>query len=179
LELWDSGIHEARILAALIAEPERTDRYMMERWVRQFDSWDVCDQVCGHLFSRAKPAYEVIPDWTAREEEFVRRAGFVMMAALAVHDKKTNDDVFLSLFPLIERQAGDDRNFVKKALSWAIRQMGKRDLFLRTECILLAERIRKQGTPSARWIASDVIRELGSDKVLKRFEARQARASER
>ncbi|MDD1747885.1 MAG: DNA alkylation repair protein [Methanomassiliicoccales archaeon] len=177
LELWDSGLHEARILAALIAEPGMTDRAMMESWVRQFDSWDVCDQVCASLFRIAKPAYEVILDWTVHKEEFVRRAGFVMIAALAVHDKKSKDEVFLGFFPLIEKQAGDNRNYVKKAVSWAVRQMGKRDLRLREECIRLAERLREQGSPSARWIASDVIRELDSDKVLARLEAKRARAS--
>jgi 3-methyladenine DNA glycosylase AlkD len=175
LELWDSGLHEARILAALVAEPGRTDRAMMESWVRQFDSWDLCDQVCANLFCLAKPAYEVIPDWTARNEEFVRRAGFVMMAALAVHDKESEDEVFLGLFPLIERRAGDNRNYVKKAVSWAVRQMGKRDLRLREECIRLAERLWEQGSPSSRWIASDVIRELDSDRVLARLEAKRGR----
>jgi len=177
-ELWDSGLHEARILAAWVAEPSRTDRAMMERWACQFDSWDVCDQVCGHLFSRAGPAYEVIPGWTAREEEFVRRAGFVMMAALAVHDKKAGDDVFLGFFPLIERGACDGRNFVKKAVSWAIRQMGKRDLRLRLECVALAERLKAQGTTSARWIAADAIRELNSPAVLARLEAKKCRLRE-
>ena len=179
LKLWGSGVHEAKILAALIADPKRTDRSMMEGWVRDFDSWDVCDQVCSYLFSKAEPAYEVIPDWTSRELEFVKRAGFVMMAALAVHDKKAEDEVFLGFFPLIERQAGDGRNYVKKAASWAIRQMGKRSLYLREECIALAERISLQGTPSARWIASDAIRELSSAKVMARLEGKGSRASER
>jgi 3-methyladenine DNA glycosylase AlkD len=177
LELWGSGLHEGRILAALVAEPLETDREMMESWVHQFDSWDVCDQVCANLFSWAKGAYEVIPGWTASEEQFIRRAGFVMMAALAVHDKKAIDEVFVGFFPLIEKGAGDDRNYVKKAINWAIRQMGKRNLNLRKECVALSERLKAQGTPSARWIAADAIRELNSPKVLARLEGKQRRIS--
>ncbi|MDD1747321.1 MAG: DNA alkylation repair protein, partial [Methanomassiliicoccales archaeon] len=107
IELWHSGVHEARILAALVAEPSCVDRELMEDWVEDFDSWDVCDQVCSYLFSRTRHAYEVIPDWTSSEEEFVRRAGFVMIAVLAVHDKKAGDETFLGFFPMIEQRAGD------------------------------------------------------------------------
>jgi 3-methyladenine DNA glycosylase AlkD len=177
LELWGSGLHEGRILAALVAEPLETDREMMESWVHQFDSWDVCDQVCANLFSRAKVAYEVIPGWTVSEEQFVRRAGFVMMAALAVHDKKASDAVFVGFFPLIEKGACDGRNYVKKAINWAIRQMGKRNLDLREECVALSERLKAQGTPSARWIAADALRELNSPKVRARLEGKHKRIS--
>lgn len=172
-ELWGTGVHEARILAGLVAEPARTDRALMESWAREFDSWDVCDQVCSCLFSRTEYAYAVVPDWTRAEEEFVRRAGYVMMAVLAVHDKKKGDEAFLAFFPLIERGAGDGRNFVKKAVNWAIRQIGKRNLRLRSECILLAERVREQGSSSARWIAADALRELSSPAVVARLEARK------
>jgi 3-methyladenine DNA glycosylase AlkD len=175
LELWQSGLHEGRILAALVAEPLKTDREMMERWVHQFDSWDVCDLVCANLFSWTKDAYEVIPGWTTSEEQFVRRAGFVMMAALAVHDKKASDAVFVGFFPLIEKGAGDNRNYVKKAINWAVRQMGKRNLDLREECVALSERLKAQGTPSARWIAADALRELNSPKVLARLESKHKR----
>jgi 3-methyladenine DNA glycosylase AlkD len=177
LELWQSGLHEGRILAALVAEPLKTDREMMESWVHEFDSWDVCDQVCANLFSRAKAAYEVIPGWTASEEQFVRRAGFVMMAALAVHDKKASDAVFVGFFPLIEKGAGDDRNYVKKAINWAIRQIGKRNLDLREECVALSERLKVQDTPNARWIATDALRELNSPKVLARLEGKHKRTT--
>jgi 3-methyladenine DNA glycosylase AlkD len=177
LELWQSGLHEGRILAALVAEPLKTDREMMESWVHQFDSWDVCDQVCANLFSWTKDAYEVIPGWTASEEQFVRRAGFVMMAALAVHDKKAIDAVFEGFFPLIEKGADDDRNYVKKAINWAVRQMGKRNLDLRKECVALSERLKAQGTPSARWIAADALRELNSPRVLARLEGKHKRIS--
>ena len=179
LELWESGVHEARILAALVAEPSRVDRELMEAWVRDFDSWDVCDQVCSYLFSQTRFAYDVIPDWTRSEEEFVRRAGFVMIAVLAVHDKKAGDETFLGFFPLIERRAGDDRNFVKKAINWAIRQIGKRNPRLREECMTLARRIRAQGSPSARWIASDALRELSSKEVERRLEPRSSLVANR
>lgn len=176
LELWGAGIHEAKILAGLVAEPAKMERELMERWVRDFDSWDVCDQVCSYLFSKTEHAYAVIPSWTASEGEFVRRAGFVMMAALAIHDKKAGDGVFLSFFPIIEERSGDGRKYVKKAVNWAIRQMGKRNLRLNRECLLLAERIREQGSSSARWIASDALRELSSPEVKARLEAKEKRA---
>ena len=160
----------------MVADPLRTDKAMMERWAGQFDSWDICDQVCSYLFSWTRAAYEVIPGWAAREEEFVRRAAFVMIAALAVHDKKASDHSFLAFFPLIERGASDERNYVKKAVNWAIRQMGKRNLGLRGECVLLAERVRAQGTPSARWIAADAVRELNSPAVIARLDAKQRRS---
>jgi 3-methyladenine DNA glycosylase AlkD len=175
LELWETGLHEAKLLASMVAEPSETDRPLMEDWVRGFDSWDVCDQVCSNLFSRTRHAYAVIPDWTEAEEEFVRRAGFVMMACLAVHDKKAEDEAFIDFFPLIERGSGDNRNFVKKAVNWAIRQIGKRNLHLRLECVRLAEKVREQGSPSARWIASDTLRELSSPIVLARLEAKRAK----
>jgi 3-methyladenine DNA glycosylase AlkD len=176
LELWDSGYHEARILAALVADPRRTDRALMESWAQDFDSWDVCDQVCNSLFSKVSQAYEVIPDWTAREEEFVRRAGFVMMAALAVHDKKADDRSFLSFLSLIEERADDDRNYVKKAVNWALRQIGKRGSMLREECIACAERLRSRDAPRSKWIASDALRELRSEAVVRRIAARGARS---
>ncbi len=172
IELWETGVHEARILAALTGEPSKVDRRLMDKWVREFDSWDVCDQVCSYLFSRTALAYEVIPDWARADEEFVRRAGFVILAALAVHDRKEDDSTFIHYFPLIEEQAGDGRNYVKKAVNWAIRQMGKRSLGLRAECLVLLERIKAQGSSSAKWIASDALRELNSPEVIARLEKR-------
>ncbi len=179
IELWNGGLHEGRILASLVADPLRTDRDLMESWARQFDSWDVCDQVCSNLFSKAPHSYDVIPSWTADEGEFVRRAGFVMMAVLAVHDKRAADEEFLRFFPLIEAGASDARNYVKKAVNWAIRQMGKRNLELRRKCVELSERIMAQGTESARWIAADAIRELNSPKVMARLEAKERRQNGR
>lgn len=160
LRLWDSGIHEARMLAAFIDEPSRVTPAQMERWVREFDSWDLCDQVCGNLFDRTPYALLKIREWTRRKKEFEKRAGFVLMAAMAVHDKQAPDRVFLSFFPAIRRGSGDGRNFVKKAVNWALRQIGKRNARLNRAAILEAERILKSGDPSARWIAQDALREL-------------------
>ncbi len=160
LALWDSGVHEARILAALVDDPRQVTEEQMERWVAGFDSWDVCDQVCSNLFDRTAFAWAKAVEWAGRPEEFVKRAGFVLMAALAVHDKKAGDDAFLQFLPLIEREAGDNRNFVKKAANWALRGIGKRNPALREAALAAGRRIREQGTRSARWIAGDAIREL-------------------
>ncbi|HEX8531691.1 MAG TPA: DNA alkylation repair protein, partial [Cytophagales bacterium] len=132
----------------------------MEAWAKDFDSWDLCDGACGNLFCRTAPAWELAPAWAAREEEFVRRAGFVLMATLAVHQKAAPDAAFLAFFPLLERYAPDERNFVKKAVNWALRQIGKKNPALRTAAIGLARRIREQPHRSSRWIAADALREL-------------------
>jgi 3-methyladenine DNA glycosylase AlkD len=129
--LWNAGIHEARILASLIAEPHLVAAELMEEWVNDVDAWDVCDQVCGNLFDKTPFAYQKAKEWCQREKEFVRRAGFVMMAALAVHDQQAWDEAFVQFFPLIKRYAGDERNVVKKAVNWALRQIGKRNSHLR------------------------------------------------
>src|SRR5947208_942058 len=131
LELWRSGIHEARILSSMIADPRMVSPEQMEEWVKDFDTWDVCDQVCGNLFDKTPYAYQKAVEWCHREPEFVRRAGFVMMAELAVHDKQASDEAFLQFFSLIKQYATDERNFVKKAVSWALRQIGKRNGHLR------------------------------------------------
>jgi 3-methyladenine DNA glycosylase AlkD len=127
LALWDSGIHEARILASMIDEPRLVSAQQMEEWVNDFDAWDVCDQVCGNLFDKTPYAYQRAVQWCQQEQEFVRRAGFVMMAELAVHDKQAPDEAFMQFFPLIKHYAHDERNFVKKAVNWALRQIGKRN----------------------------------------------------
>lgn len=160
LELWNSGIHEARILASMIAEPRLVTPQQMEAWVNEFDSWDVCDQVCGNLFDKTSYAYEKAIEWCHREQEFVRRAAFVMMAELAVHDKKASDDMFLPFFPLMQQYATDERNFVKKAVNWALRQIGKRNDHLRVLAIEQAEMMVKLDSRAARWIARDALREL-------------------
>jgi 3-methyladenine DNA glycosylase AlkD len=143
LELWNSGIHEARKLASMIAEPHLFSPQQMEDWVRDFDSWDVCDQVCGDLFDKTPYAYQKALEWCHREQEFVRRAGFVMMAELAVHDKQAVDEQFLPFFPLIKQYALDERNFVKKAVNWALRQIGKRNSHLRALAVEWAEAIKQ------------------------------------
>jgi len=160
LSLWATEVHEARLLATLLAEPARLTAAQMEGWAKDFDSWDLCDGACSNLFSRTALAWEMAPAWAARDAEFVRRAGFVLMATLAVHQKAAPDPAFRAFFPLLERYAADDRNFVKKAVNWALRQIGKKNAALRPEAIALARRIREQPHKSSRWIAADALREL-------------------
>jgi 3-methyladenine DNA glycosylase AlkD len=169
LRLWGSGYHEARVLACLIDDPKEVTEEQMEAWVRGFDSWDICDQCCSNLFDKTPLAYHKALEWTAREEEFVRRAGYVMMAALSVHDKAAGDDKFLAFLPVIVAGSGDDRNFVKKAVNWALRQIGKRNRRLNKAAIKAGEKIAKSESSSARWIASDALRELRSEKTRKRL----------
>ena len=165
LALWHSGIHEARILASMIAEPQLVSDALMEEWVNAFDSWDVCDQVCGNLFDKTPYAYQKAAQWCQQEREFVRRAGFVMMAELAVHDKKAPDEAFLQFFPLIKQYAGDERNFVKKAVNWALRQIGKRNSHLRTLALECAYEIQNMDSKTARWVARDAIKELQAREI--------------
>jgi len=172
IELWSSDIHEARILASMIADPKLTTEELMESWVKDFDSWDVCDQCCMNLFKRTPFAYRKAIEWSRNEEEFIKRAGFVMMACLAVGDKKAKDRQFEPFFPIIKGEATDDRNFVKKAVNWALRQIGKRNSNLNKRAIQIAEEIREMDSGSARWIASDAIRELTSEAVRKRLKGR-------
>jgi len=162
LDLWKSGIHEARILAAMVDDPARVTEAQMESWVKDFDSWDVCDQVCSNLFDQTPFAHRQAIAWTRREEEFVRRAGFVLMAALAVHDKAASDAAFLKFLPIIKRYATDERNFVKKAVNWALRQIGKRNRALNRAAIETAKEIQAIDSKSAKWIAADALRELTS-----------------
>jgi 3-methyladenine DNA glycosylase AlkD len=159
-KLWMSGIHEARILASLLADPSLVTRMQMERWVGGFDSWDVCDQCCMNLFEDTPFAYEMALVWSRREEEFVKRAGFVLMARLAVSDREAANAQFQRFFPAIRRGSSDARNYVKKAVSWALRQIGKRNRVLHSRAVLLAREIQKLEAKSARWVAADVLREL-------------------
>ncbi|MBF0466121.1 MAG: DNA alkylation repair protein [Nitrospirae bacterium] len=161
LKLWDSLIHEARILAALIDIPRDVTEEQMERWVKDFDSWDVCDQVCSKLFVKTSFANAKARQWCKRDEEFVKRAGFVMITALTVYDKKADDNIFLDFFDLIKEASTDERNFVKKAVNWALRQIGKRNQTLRREAVRLAHEIYDIRTKSSKWIACDALRELG------------------
>jgi 3-methyladenine DNA glycosylase AlkD len=164
-QLWASGIHEARILASFIDEPQKVTEAQMESWIKDFDSWDVCDQCCSNLFDKTKFAYQKAVEWGEREEEFVKRAGFTLMAALAVHDKKATDEEFLQFLPIIKRESIDNRNYVKKAVNWALRQIGKRNLSLNKVAIKTAEEIQQLDSRSARWIAADAIHELTSEAV--------------
>ncbi len=159
-QLWDSGVHEARILATLVDDPACVTGRQADRWARQFDSWDVCDQACQNLFRNTPFAFEKAAEWAHAKPEYVRRAGFALMAGLAVKAKTAPDPAFEAFLPLIAGAAGDDRNFVKKAVNWALRQIGKRNAVLRKSAIAAAEEIRLQGSSSARWIAADALREL-------------------
>lgn len=159
--LWKSGIHEARILAGLVEELDRVTPRQMDRWARDFDSWDICDQSCQNVFRYTPFAFEKAAEWARAEAEFVRRAGFALMAGLAVKAKSVPDARFEAFLPLIAEAAGDDRNMVRKGVNWALRQIGKRNPVLRERAMETARAIRGQGTRSARWIASDAIRELG------------------
>jgi len=167
--LWASGVHEARILAAFIDEPEKVTPDQMDAWVAEFDSWDLCDQVCGNLFDRTPFAEAKIRQWAKDEREFVRRAAFARMAMYAVHAKKIADERFLEFLPLIERHASDPRNFVKKAVNWALRQIGKRSGELHGPCLALAERLALSEDRTARWIGRDAARELAHPKQMTRL----------
>jgi len=168
-QLWETEIHEARILASMVANPEKVTETQMESWAKDFDSWDVCDQCCLNLFKKTKFSYQKAIEWSSRDELFVKRAGFVLMACLAVSDKKAADNQFITFLPIIRKEAGDNRNLVKKAVNWALRQIGKRNLHLNKEAIEAAKEIQKSDFRSARWIASDALRELTSMPVQKRL----------
>lgn len=167
-QLWKSGIHEARILASYIDEASQVTETQLERWVKDFDSWDVCDQVVG-LFERTPFAHKKIAEWASREEEFVKRAAFAMMAGLAVHDKQASDKQFEGFLRLIKRASTDERNFVKKAVNWALRNIGKRNPALNRKTVATAREIGQIDSTAARWIAADALRELQSEKVQRRL----------
>lgn len=173
LELWESGLHEARILASLVDDPRQVDEAQAERWAAQFDSWDVCDQVCYNLFVAARFAWTKALEWPCRTEEFVKRAGFVVMAGLAVHDKKARDADFEPFFPLIVAESGDSRNFVRKAVNWALRGIGKRNRALNERALEVAHQIAQIDSKTARWIAADTIKELTSEKIQSRLSGRE------
>jgi 3-methyladenine DNA glycosylase AlkD len=170
LKLWNSGIHDARLLACFIDDPEKVTSNQMDLWAYNFDSWDICDQACTSLFDLTPLAWEKIIQWSKHEKEFVKRGAFSLIAGLAVHDKNANDKMFEKLFPIIIRESNDDRNYVKKAVNWALRNIGKRNKVLNKKAIETAKNILKIDSKTARWIANDAIRELTSEKVLKRFE---------
>jgi 3-methyladenine DNA glycosylase AlkD len=174
LQLWATGVHDARILAGLIDEPEQVNPSQMERWVRDFDNWDVCDGTCCHLFVFAAPAWAKAVEWSSRKKEFEKRAGFALMAYLAYRDKSAPDAKYQRLFPIIRREARDDRNFVRKAVNWALRQIGKRNLKLNRAAIQEAARISKIDSRAARWIAADALRELKSAAVQSRLRRKAA-----
>jgi 3-methyladenine DNA glycosylase AlkD len=173
IRLWNSGIPEARIVASMIADPAEMTAAEMDRWVSGFDSWDVCDQVCMNLFERTPFAGKKIRQWSRREEEFVRRAAYALIACLAWHDKDAPDVVFTGFLPIIKRGATDERNFVKKSVNWALRSIGKRNPRLNRAAVSTAKEISRLDSKSARWIGADAIRELTSAAVQRRIRRRQ------
>lgn len=150
LKLWDTGYLEARTIAAMTANPELVTKSLMNKWVKDFDSWAVCDSACCYLFRKTPYAFDKVFEWANRKEEFVRRTAFSLIAYLTVHDKKRNDEDFLQFIPLIKRYSTDERNFVKKAVNWALRQIGKRSLYLYKEAVVAANEIKNIDSKSAR-----------------------------
>ena len=169
LALWRTGIAEARIVAGMVGDPAKLTEEQMEDWVKDINSWDVCDQVCMNLFEKNQLAWKKIIDWSEREEEFVKRTAFSLIACLAWHDKKASDEKFIELLPIIIREATDERNFVKKAVNWALRNIGKRNLNLNRAAINAAKEIQRLDSKAARWIAADAIRELENDAIQSRL----------
>jgi len=164
-ELWESNVRETRILASMVDEPDKVTEEQMESWAREFDYWEICDQCCNNLFKKTKFAYQKCIEWSEKEGEFIKRAAFVLMTVLVVHDKKADDKEFEKFFPIIKREVTDGRNFVKKAVNWALRQIGKRNLSLNKRAIEVAKEIQKIDFKAAKWIATDAIRELTSEAV--------------
>jgi len=169
LRLWEENVRETRILASMIDDPEQVTEQQMGKWVQDFDSWEVCDQCIMDLFGKTSFAWDKAVEWSSKESEFVKRAGFAMMARLAVSDKNALDEQFVLFFPIIKRESNDGRNFVRKAVNWALRQIGKRNLALNKKAVRVAEDIHKMDSKSAKWIASDALRELTSEAVQKRL----------
>ena len=170
-QLWSSNTRETRILASMIDDPKAITEDQMEKWVEEFDYWEICDQCCMNLFEKTEFAYKKCAEWSSRENEFVKRAGFVLMARLAVSHKKAADEQFERFLPIVKREATDNRTYVKKAANWALRQIGKRNLDLNKKAIETAKEIQEIDSRSAKWIASDAIRELTSEAVQERLRA--------
>jgi 3-methyladenine DNA glycosylase AlkD len=168
-KLWDAGYNETKILASLIEDPKKVTEDQMDKWVIGFNSWDICDQCCNNLFHKTPYAYKKIFEWSERNEEFVKRAAFTLIAVLAVHDKKSDDNKFKQFFPLIIRESTDNRNYVKKAVNWALRQIGKKNRNLNNESLNVAMQIQRIDDKSAKWIAADALRELRSEKIQERL----------
>jgi len=176
-ELWESGWFEARMLAAFVDEPERVTPAQMDRWCRDFDNWGICDTVCFHLFDRTPHAFRKVAAWARSPREFERRAAFALLASLAAHDRVSGDEAFARCLPLVEAAAGDDRNFVKKGVSWALRMVGRRSGGLHTASVALARRLAASTEASARWIGRDAVRDLTRPAVAKRLAAKAKSAT--
>jgi 3-methyladenine DNA glycosylase AlkD len=172
--LWASGIHEARVLASMVEDPARVTSTQLEAWVQDFDSWDVCDQVCDNLIGTTRFAARKAVAWAGRKPEYIRRAGYTLMAVLAWHDPMAGDELFIDFLKVIERGATDDRNFVKKAVNWALRNIGKRNRALNRAALASAQNIALQDSRAARWIAADARRELLDIKTKARLDKKEA-----
>ncbi|MFL5327871.1 MAG: DNA alkylation repair protein [Gemmataceae bacterium] len=167
IQLWESEHYEARLLAAYVAEADKLTPGQMDRWIKDFDSWGLCDTVCFVLFDRTPHAFRKVTQWAKKKAEFEKRAAFALLASLALHDKKTGDEPFAKCLPLIEETATDERNFVKKGVSWALRTVGRRSLGLNKSSAALAKRLVKSDNPAARWIGRDALKELTSPRVVR------------
>jgi len=169
LDLWKTGLAEGKMIASMVDEPGEVTEAQMDEWAMGFDSWDICDQVCMNLFEKSPFAWKKIAEWSEREETFVKRAAFALIACLAWHSKQARDEDFIRVFPIIKRGATDDRNFVKKAVNWALRNIGKRNLNLNKAAFDLAKELRQTGSKTAKWVGSDAVRELESGAVQNRL----------
>ena len=169
LALWGTGWYEARMLCAFMDQPERVTPAQMDRWARDFDNWGICDTVCFHLFDRTPHAWKKVGPWSRRREEFVKRAAFALLAGLALHDKQADDEAFLEGLSLVERAAGDERNFVKKGVSWALRVIGRRNRALNVACLETARRLAGSDQPAAQWIGRLAVKELASPAVRRKL----------
>ena len=165
LELWESGYHEARILATIIDEPEKTSKTQLNNWLKDVNSWDLCDQLCNNLIVKTVYAYDLAFDWSRRKSEFTKRAGFTLFAVIAVHWKHLDDNDFIRIFPRIVEEANDERNFVKKAVNWALRQIGKRNSNLNKLAVEISQELIAVESKSAKWIGRDAFNELTDDKL--------------
>lgn len=173
-DLWKSGWYEARTLAAFVEEPQRVTAAQMDRWARDFDSWAICDTVCFKLFDQVPHAFEKVEHWAGRHEEFVKRAAFALLASLALHSKD-QDERFIGTLTLIERAAADERNFVKKGVSWALRAFGRRGPALRAAATQLARRLAASAQPAERWIGKDALRDLTRARATRKQARRTTR----
>lgn len=177
IELWKTEIYDCRTLALFISDPKLLTKQQMDEWCADFDNWAICDGACLHLFRKSVYAKEMAMKWYKDKREFVKRAGFVMMATAAVHNKETSDSEFIEILNLLEQNSDDDRNGVRKAVNWALRQIGKRSISLNKAAIATAERIKLQNTKSARWIAADALRELRNEKIIARLMEKELKQS--
>ena len=179
LALWETGWYESRMITAFIDEPERVTKSQMDRWCREFDNWAICDTLCFKLFDQTPHAWSKVVEWSSKEDEYVKRAAFALLASLAGHDKSATDKQFLDCLPLIERAATDERNFVKKGVSWALRGLGRRNARLNKAALELAERLANSSDKSSRWIGREAIRELKGRVVVKQLATKERKSKER